>query len=98
MVNVNVTYGDLTDVAGRLITGKEDLNAKLTELQTVVDNLVSNGFQTDSASGAFQTSYQSFTTGVTQAVAGLDGMSSFLTSATDALANVDNELGKAISG
>ena len=98
MANVNATYSDMTDVAGRLITGKEDLNAKLVELQAAVDALVESGFVTDSASGAFQTSYQGFTTGLTQAVSGLDGMSSFLTGAAEALGNVDTELGNAIRG
>jgi len=88
----------MQDVASRLIAGKEDINSKLAELQAAVNGLVDAGFQTDSASGAFQTSYESFTAGINQAVGGLDGMSSFLTSAADALANVDSELGAAIRG
>jgi WXG100 family type VII secretion target len=98
MANLNVTYGDMQDVASRLVAGKEDINSKLAELQAAVNALVDAGFQTDSASGAFQSSYDSFTSGITQAVSGLDGMSSFLTSAADALANVDTELGAAIRG
>ena len=72
--------------------------SKLTELQTLANNLVGSGFVTDSASGAFQTSYDNFTQGTTQAVTGLDGMSQFLTAAADALSNVDTELGNAIRG
>lgn len=98
MANVNVTYSEMTDAASRLITGKDDLISKLTELQTLVNNLVGQGFVTDSASGAFQTSYDSFTQGTTQAVSGLEGMSQFLISAAEALQNVDTELGNAIRG
>lgn len=98
MANMNVTYSEMTDAAGRLITGKDDLVSKLSELQTLVNNLVGSGFVTDSASGAFQTSYETFTQGTTQAVTGLDGMSQFLTAAADALSNVDTELGNAIRG
>ena len=72
--------------------------SKLTELQTLANNLVGSGFVTDSASGAFQTSYDNFTQGTTQAVTGLDGMSQFLTAAADTLSNVDTELGNAIRG
>ncbi|AWB87212.1 WXG100 family type VII secretion target [Mycetocola zhujimingii] len=98
MANMNVTYSEMTDAATRLTTGKEDLVSKLTELQTQVNSLVQNGFVTDQASGAFQTSYDQFTKGTTEAVNGLEGMSQFLTQAADALGNVDSELAKGISG
>jgi len=98
MANLNVTYSDLTDTAGRLATGKEDLNAKLIELKGIVDGLVESGFVTDTASGAFQTAYDTFTNGATQTISGLDGLSTFLTQAAETLGNVDAELGAAISG
>ncbi|MCP2029981.1 WXG100 family type VII secretion target [Okibacterium sp. HSC-33S16] len=98
MANMNVTYSEMTDAATRLTTGKEDLVSKLTELQTQVNSLVQNGFVTDQASGAFQTSYDQFTKGTTEAVNGLEGMSQFLTKAAEALGNVDSELAKGISG
>ena len=98
MANLNVTYSDMTDAAGRLSSGKEDLITKLTELQTLVYNRVGCRFVTDSASGAFQTAYDSFTQGTTLAVNGLDSMSQFLTAAADALGNADTELGNAIRG
>jgi WXG100 family type VII secretion target len=98
MANMNVTYSEMTDAATRLTTGKEDLVSKLTELQTQVNSLVQSGFVTDQASGAFQTSYDQFTKGATEAVNGIEGMSQFLTRAADALGNVDSELAKGISG
>lgn len=98
MANLNVSYGEMTDAASRLTTGKEDIVTKLTELQTQVNNLVSSGFVTDQASGAFQTSYETFTRGATETVNGLEGMSSFLTQAATALENTDSELGNAIRG
>ncbi|MBH0008870.1 WXG100 family type VII secretion target [Salinibacterium sp. UTAS2018] len=98
MANMNVTYSEMTDAAGRLISGKDELITKLTELQTLVNGLVESGFVTDSASGAFQVSYETFTQGTTQAVTGLDGMSTFLTTAADQLSQVDTELGNAIRG
>ncbi|GAA2081152.1 hypothetical protein GCM10009840_16070 [Pseudolysinimonas kribbensis] len=98
MANMNVTYGEMTDAANRLISGKDDITAKLHELQTLVNNLVNGGFVTDSASGAFHSSYEQFTKGTTDAVNGLDGMSQFLTKAADALQNVDQQLAKGIGG
>jgi len=98
MANINVTYGEMTDAANRLTTGKDDIVAKLNELQSLVNGLVQGGFVTDSASGAFHTSYEQFTKGTTDAVNGLDGMSQFLKQAADALQNVDAELAKGIGG
>ncbi|MHA7985457.1 WXG100 family type VII secretion target [Rathayibacter sp. CAU 1779] len=98
MANLNVTYGEMTDAANRLNSGKDDIIAKLHELQSLVNNLVQGGFVTDSASGAFHSSYEQFTKGTTDAVNGLDGMSQFLTKAADALQNVDQQLAKGIGG
>lgn len=98
MANMNVTYADMTQAAGRLNAGKDDIIHKLNELQALVNNLVSGGFVTDAASGAFHESYQQFTTGTTQAVNGLDGMSQFLNRASDALQNMDAQLARGIAG
>jgi len=98
MANMNVTYGEMTDASRSLIAGKDDLTAKLSQLQSLVNNLVAGGFVTDAASGAFHTSYEQFTKGTTEAVNGLQGMSEFLTRAATALENVDNELARGIGG
>jgi WXG100 family type VII secretion target len=98
MANMNVTYSDMTDAANRLNSGKEDIISKLNELQSLVNNLVSGGFVTDSASGAFHTSYDQFNKGTQQAVGGLDGMSQFLTKAAQQLQSVDSDLAKGIGG
>lgn len=56
------------------------------------------GQQTDKASGAFQTSYDEFTTGATKTIQGLEGLSSFLKSSADAFSQVDQQLSSAIKG
>jgi uncharacterized protein YukE len=98
MANLNVAYDDMTSAANRLTAGKEDIASKLTDLQTLVTNLVNGGFITDSASGAFHTSYENFTKGANQAIGGLDGMSQFLTSAVHAMQGMDQQLAKGIQG
>jgi WXG100 family type VII secretion target len=98
MANLNVTYGDLKTAAGQLTTGKGALEDKLNELQRLVGDLVSSGFVTDAASGAFHDSYTQFTTGATQAVSGIQGLSDYLNKAADALQNTDQELANAIKG
>lgn len=75
-----------------------EIEEKLSELKKLVDNLIAEGFQTDKASGAFQTSYEEFTTGATKTIQGLEGLSSFLTSSADAFEQVDQQLSSAIQG
>jgi len=40
MANMNVTYGEMTDAANRLTTGKDEITSKLHELHSLVSNLV----------------------------------------------------------
>jgi WXG100 family type VII secretion target len=98
MANINVTFQELTDASGRLRTGQENITASLNELKVFIDGLVGGGFVTDQASVAFQEQYTKFTTGATQTVAGLEGLSSFLTQASVALGEADASLATAIRG
>ena len=92
MSNINVTYDEMNTAATTLVTGKEELSTKLTELRTFIDNLVGSGFVTEQASGAFQETYTNFTTNATETVAALDGLSSYLTNAADTLRSTDEAL------
>jgi uncharacterized protein YukE len=98
MANINVTFQDLKTASGQIITGKGALEDKINELQRLVTDLVSSGFVTDQASGAFQESFTTFTQGATQAVGGAQGMADYLTKAADSLQSADTELANAIRG
>lgn len=98
MANMNVTYSEMNDAAGRLNTGKEGIVTQLQDLQKLVGQLVAGGFVTDAASGAFNNSYDHFTRGTLDAVNGLDGMVEFLKKASQALGEVDAQLAKGIGG
>ena len=96
MANVNVAYGDLETVSSQLGSGQEELTNILDKLKGQVDQLVSSGFVTDKASGAFQSSYERFTTGATETIEGLDGMSQFLARTQEALSDLDTQLASAL--
>lgn len=98
MANVNVTYDEMRTAATQLRNGQQQLTDTLHQLKGLVDSLVSQGFVTDQASGAFQTSYEQFTTGTTQAVSGIDGMAGFLDQAAQTLSDVDSQLAAGIRG
>jgi len=97
MANLNVTYADIEDAASRLVHGKEELTSQLSSLQHLIAALVSGGFVTDAASGAFQSTFDRFTHGATQTVSALDGLSQFLARAAEALRQTDEGLATAIS-
>lgn len=96
MANLNVTYAEMNSAAARLRAGQADLESKLNDLRQQVAALVQNGFTTSSASGAFDESYQKFTTGAQQTVAGIEGMAMFLNKAAEAMQSTDEQLAAAI--
>lgn len=96
MANLNVTYADIENMVSRLKSGQTDLVRILEQLKGQVDELVSTGFVTDQASGAFQASYEEFTNGATQTVNGLEGMYTFLTKTKEAMVDLDSQLAGAL--
>ncbi len=97
MADMNITYADIDRTASELNNGEQQLLDLLNQLRNKVDALVSTGFVTDRASGAFQTSYQEFTQGATKTIQGLDGMTSFLKKAQQSMAELDQSLASSIS-
>ena len=96
MPNMNVTYGDMRDGASRLSNGEQEINSKLQQLKSLVDSLISGGYVTDQSSVAFGNSYQEFTDGATKTISGLEGMSTYLRKAADALEQTDADLANAL--
>ncbi|MFR0556025.1 type VII secretion protein [Pseudoscardovia radai] len=92
MANLNVSYADIEATVSRLQQGQSDLNQELQNLKAQVDDLVSSGFITDKASGAFQQSYQEFTDGATKTVNGLEGICDYLNKAQQAMQELDSQL------
>ena len=96
MANLNVTYDEMDDAARRLDSGRDQMTQLLTELKGLIDGLVASGFQTQSASGQFEHTYEEFTNGTKQAVEGLTGLAQFLRGAAQAMQRTDEELAKAL--
>lgn len=98
MANVNVTYQEMRDAATKLTSGKEEIISKLTELRSMVSNLVNGGYVTDSSSKQFDESYTEFNEGASKVIEGLEGMGKYLTTAADTFQQADDELAKALRG
>jgi len=92
MPDVNVTYEQMEAAAQRLVSGHEEITSQLSQLKSMVDELVESGFVTDSASRTFETAYTEFNSGVTQTIEGLETMSRFLTAAVQSFQDEDRRL------
>jgi WXG100 family type VII secretion target len=98
MPNLNVTYSDMTTTAANLLAGRDNMQTTLTHLTNDVNALVGAGFQTELASGAFHDTFHQFQTGLSQAIDALEGLSSYLTKAADAMQQTDQQLAAGIAG
>ena len=96
MANVNVTYQQMEDAAGRLTNGRTEIDGMLGQLQNLVEQLVADGYVTDSSSKNFQASYDEFTQGAKKTIEGLDGMASYLNQAAATFRDADTQLASAL--
>ena len=96
MANVNVTYQQMEDAAGRLTNGQTEIDGMLGQLQSLVEQLVADGYVTDSSSKNFQASYEEFTQGAKKTIEGLDGMASYLNQAAATFRDADTQLASAL--
>lgn len=96
MPNMNVTYDDMRTAADRLGAGQAEIEAKLSELKSLIDNLVATGYVTDTSSKAFDASYSEFNTGVVKTVQGLQGMGDYLKTAARTLEDTDRQLASGV--
>ncbi len=96
MANVNVTYDQMQSAADRLNSGRAEIDDMLTQLKALVEQLVQDGYVTDSSSVAFRTSYEEFTTGAKATIGGLEVMAQYLTTAAQTFRDVDQQLSSAL--
>jgi WXG100 family type VII secretion target len=96
MANVNVTYQQMEEAAGRLNNGRTEIDGMLGQLKSLVDQLVSDGYVTDSSSKSFQASYEEFTVGAKNMIEGIDGMAQYLNQAAATFRDADSQLASAL--
>ena len=96
MANVNVTYQQMQDAASRLNNGRVEIDGMLGQLKALIDQLVSEGYVTDSSSKQFSASYDEFTTGAKNMIGGLEGMAQYLNTAAQTFQDADSQLASAL--
>jgi WXG100 family type VII secretion target len=98
MANVNVTYEEMRTAATKLKNGQAEIEGTLSNLRSLVRELVSGGYVTDKSSVAFDSSYDEFDKGANKTIEGLTGMGEYLTKAAQALQDTDEQLASALKG
>lgn len=96
MANMNVTYGDMQAEATALRNGQQEIVSQLNSLRNRINNLVTNGFVTDSASDAFRQMYENFNGGATQTINALDQIAGTLESMAKTLQETDQQLAASV--
>lgn len=93
---LSVTYQDLEAAAQKLASGQQTIEGELQGLQNYINQLISGGFVTDSASVQFGQSYEEFNTGAKQVIEGLTSMGQYLTKAAQTFRDTDTQLASAL--
>jgi WXG100 family type VII secretion target len=93
MPGITVRYEDMENVAQQLAQGQEQIEAILKNLDAAVTGLEAGGFVSDSAGPRYQAAYREYSMGARQTIAGLEGMSQYLTKAASILHETDINLG-----
>ncbi|WP_280727300.1 WXG100 family type VII secretion target [Kitasatospora sp. MAA4] len=97
MANLNVTYQEMSDAATTMSNNKADIDDKLNQCRTIVDNLTTNGFVTEQASGKFDEVHTEFNTSATQAMETLAQLSDWLNKAVAAMRDMDTQLSSSLN-
>lgn len=88
---VHVKHDQLQQQAQRLGQAKNELEAKLNEIQGQIQELISSGFVTDKASVSFGEAHERWNTAARATVGELELMGQYLGKASAAFAEVDNQ-------
>lgn len=97
MANVNVTYEEMQNAASQLTSGQNEIDSQLAQLSNLIQNLVGQGYVTDSSSPQFQAAYEEFNTGARNVIAGLTSMSNYLNTAARTFQEADTSLANMIN-
>jgi WXG100 family type VII secretion target len=97
MADITVSYEEMRAGASKLDQGRTSIEEQLESLRKMIDQLVQSSFRTQTASPKFQQSYQQWNSGAKNAIAGLEGMSAFLTKAVQGHQDLDSGLSSGLS-
>ncbi|MEH3088332.1 MAG: WXG100 family type VII secretion target [Microbacterium arborescens] len=92
MADFGASYGEMEQVANSLSQARDDIQGQLDTLKSQVDTLLGDDFKTQHASGKFGEGYSELTTGLKNAVDGINDMSDSLLGMMRAIQDLDQQL------
>ena len=97
MANVNISYQEMETAATQLGAGRDEITAKLQELQRQIQGLVNSGFVTDNASKRFEGAYTEYTTSANRVIEKLTEIQQFIIQTATAHRSMDDEIAARIN-
>ena len=96
MADVQLTFAEMQQVKAVFEKDARQLEAALSNLLKLTDQLTSGAFKTDKASPAFVQAYTQIHKGGTQVMQGIEGLGKFLGAAVEGATQLDDQLAKAL--
>ena len=96
MSNISVNYDSIDGAAAQLDTGRENLTQQIDALNRIIEDLVSNGFVTSAASGAYQETFSQYANGAKQTISGLEGLANFLRKTSETMRATDEGIANSL--
>ncbi|MPZ93855.1 MAG: hypothetical protein GEU96_02840 [Propionibacteriales bacterium] len=98
MSSMKLELSEMTNLANQLKSTHQDLLNQMDQMKSKVQATTDNEFITPSSSGAFNTSYEQFTTGTKTALDGMEGMATWLEGAVEGFTGLDDSLASQVAG
>lgn len=92
MANISVSYDEMERVATTLATGRDEIMDRLRSLEQTIQNLVSTGFVTDSASKRFEATYSEYSVNASGVIDKLTEIQNFIVQTAQAHREMDSQL------
>ncbi len=96
MANLNVSYAEMEAEASALMNGRQQIESELTNLANRINNLVTSGFVTDAASGAFQSMFTEYSTSAKNTISALDNIANSLKQMAQTMQETDQSMAQSI--
>lgn len=88
---IKVTAEDLSNASGQLTSGSQEIDAQLSTMHGLIQELVASDWQ-GAASSSFESLYQEWNTSAANLREALDGISKLLSNAASAYASTEQQI------
>lgn len=95
-MSIKISYEEMESKAGSLDRSRDTINGELNNLLSQIQNLTSEGFVTDQASGAFNEMFHEYKMGADKTIDALNRIASLLRQISSSMRQHDQEIASKI--